>query len=238
MGHVGADRCPSRPVHSGTLAVRFAPANLVSLGRVSPENPVRGATDRLVWIDCEMTGLDVSVDALIEVAALVTDVDLNVLGEGVNVVIKPPEAALEQMGDFVRDMHVRSGLLDQLAEGVSMEVAQARVMDYVRTWVPEPKKAPLAGNTVSTDRLFLARDMAELEQHLHYRIVDVSSIKELARRWFPRAYYNSPTKTGGHRALGDIEDSIAELRYYRQAVFRDPPGLDTAALRDLAGSPE
>ncbi|MGC1209295.1 MAG: oligoribonuclease, partial [Ornithinimicrobium sp.] len=154
------------------------------------------------------------------------------------VVIKPPEAALEQMGDFVRDMHVRSGLLDQLAEGVSMEVAQARVMDYVRTWVPEPKKAPLAGNTVSTDRLFLARDMAELEQHLHYRIVDVSSIKELARRWFPRAYYNSPTKTGGHRALGDIEDSIAELRYYRQAVFRDPPGLDTAALRDLAGSPE
>ncbi len=185
-----------------------------------------------------MTGLDVSVDALIEVAALVTDVDLNVLGEGVNVVIRPPEAALAQMGDFVRAMHVRSGLLDQLEDGVTMDEAQATVLDYVRTWVPEANKAPLAGNTVSTDRLFLARDMTELEQHLHYRIVDVSSIKELARRWFPRAYYNSPTKTGGHRALGDIEDSIAELRYYRRAVFRDPPGLDTATLRDLTGPTE
>ncbi|MGB3257768.1 MAG: oligoribonuclease [Ornithinimicrobium sp.] len=205
------------------------------MGDVSLETPTRGASDRLVWIDCEMTGLDVSVDALIEVAALVTDVDLNVLGEGVNVVIRPPEAALAQMGDFVRAMHVRSGLLDQLADGVTMESAQATVLDYVRAWVPEANKAPLAGNTVSTDRLFLARDMGELEQHLHYRIVDVSSIKELARRWFPRAYYNSPTKTGGHRALGDIEDSIAELRYYRRALFRDPPGLDTAALRDLAG---
>ena len=142
MGHVGADRCPSGRVHSGTLAVRFAPANLVTLGRVSSENPVRSATDRLVWIDCEMTGLDVSVDALIEVAALVTDVDLNVLGEGVNVVIKPPEAALEQMGDFVRDMHVRSGLLDQLAAGETMESAQAQVMDYVRTWVPRPTRPP------------------------------------------------------------------------------------------------
>ncbi|MGB3827386.1 MAG: oligoribonuclease [Ornithinimicrobium sp.] len=205
---------------------------------MSPETAVRSATDRLVWIDCEMTGLDVAVDALIEVAALVTDVDLNVLGEGVNIVIKPPDAAVEQMGDFVREMHVKSGLLDQLADGVSMESAQAQVMDYVRAWVPEPRKAPLAGNTVSTDRLFLARDMVELEQHLHYRIVDVSSIKELARRWFPRAYYNSPVKTGGHRALGDIEDSIAELRYYRRAVFRDPPGLDTAALRELAEAPD
>lgn len=212
--------------------------NVVSLDNVSPETAVRSATDRLVWIDCEMTGLDVAVDALIEVAALVTDVDLNVLGEGVNIVIKPPDAAVEQMGDFVREMHVKSGLLDQLADGVSMESAQAQVMDYVRAWVPEPRKAPLAGNTVSTDRLFLARDMVELEQHLHYRIVDVSSIKELARRWFPRAYYNSPVKTGGHRALGDIEDSIAELRYYRRAVFRDPPGLDTAALRELAEAPD
>ncbi len=180
-----------------------------------------------------MTGLDISADALIEVAALVTDVELNVLGEGVNVVIRPPDEALAQMGDFVREMHVTSGLLDQLADGVPMAQAQRDVMDYVREWVPEPKKAPLAGNTVSTDRLFLARDMSELEQHLHYRIVDVSSIKELARRWYPRAYFNSPTKTGGHRALGDIEDSIAELRYYRRAVFRDPPGLDTAALREI-----
>lgn len=180
-----------------------------------------------------MTGLDVDADALIEVAALVTDFELNVLGDGVNVVIRPPDEALQQMGDFVREMHVTSGLLDALAYGMSMEAAQQQVLDYVRAWAPEPKKAPLAGNTVSTDRLFLARDMAELEQHLHYRIVDVSSIKELARRWYPRAYFNSPAKTGGHRALGDIQDSIAELRYYRRAVFRDPPGLDTSALREL-----
>lgn len=185
-----------------------------------------------------MTGLDPAVDALIEVAALVTDVDLNVLGAGVNAVIQPEQEALDQMGDYVREMHVQSGLLDQLSEGMTMEEAQGLVVDYVRTWVPEPKKAPLAGNTVSTDRLFLARDMPVLEGHLHYRIVDVSSIKELARRWYPRAYYNSPAKTGGHRALGDIQDSIAELHYYRQAVFRDPPGLDTGALRALNNPPK
>lgn len=203
-------------------------------GAVNTTNSAKASHDRLVWIDCEMTGLDISADALIEVAALVTDVELNVLGDGVNVVIRPPDEALAQMGDFVREMHVTSGLLDQLAEGMPMAEAQREVMEYVREWVPEPKKTPLAGNTVSTDRLFLARDMSELEQHLHYRIVDVSSIKELARRWYPRAYFNSPTKTGGHRALGDIEDSIAELRYYRRAVFRDPPGLETSMLREIA----
>ena len=201
---------------------------------VNTANPAKSSQDRLVWIDCEMTGLDITVDALIEVAALVTDVELNVLGDGVNVVIRPPDKALTQMGDFVREMHVTSGLLDQLADGMPMAQAQREVMEYVREWVPEPKKAPLAGNTVSTDRLFLARDMSEVEQHLHYRIVDVSSIKELARRWYPRAYFNSPVKTGGHRALGDIEDSIAELRYYRRAVFRDPPGLDASILREIA----
>lgn len=200
---------------------------------MSTENPAAGTADRLVWIDCEMTGLDPSVDALIEVAALVTDIELTVLGEGVQVVVRPPETALNQMGDFVREMHVASGLLDQLEAGVTLEQASDQVLAYVRHWVPEANKAPLAGNTVSTDRIFLARDMPELEQHLHYRIVDVSSIKELARRWYPRAYYNAPTKTGGHRALGDIQDSIAELRYYRRAVFRDPPGLDTSALRAL-----
>jgi oligoribonuclease len=201
---------------------------------MSTENAAPSTSDRLVWIDCEMTGLDASADALIEVAALVTDVELTVLGEGVQVVVRPPEEALRQMGDFVREMHVASGLLDQLAEGLTLEQASEQVLGYVREWVPEPNKAPLAGNTVSTDRIFLARDMPELEQHLHYRIVDVSSIKELARRWYPRAYYNAPTKTGGHRALGDIQDSIAELRYYRRAVFRDPPGLDTSSLRTLA----
>ncbi len=205
---------------------------------MSLDRTPRGAADRLVWIDCEMTGLDPAVDALIEVAALVTDVELNILGEGVNVVIQPEQQAIDQMGDYVREMHIQSGLLEQLSEGMTMEQAEGLVVDYVRTWVPEPKKAPLAGNTVSTDRLFLARDMPVLEGHLHYRIVDVSSIKELARRWYPRAYYNSPAKTGGHRALGDIQDSIAELNYYRRAVFRDPPGLDTAALRALNTPPE
>jgi len=200
---------------------------------MSTANPGATTSDRLVWIDCEMTGLDASVDALIEVAALVTDVELTILGEGVQVVVRPPEEALTQMGDFVREMHVASGLLDQLDDGLTLEQANEQVMAYVRHWVPEANKAPLAGNTVSTDRIFLARDMPELEQHLHYRIVDVSSIKELARRWYPRAYYNAPTKTGGHRALGDIQDSIAELRYYRRAVFRDPPGLDTSSLRAL-----
>lgn len=190
--------------------------------------------ERIVWIDCEMTGLDTSVDALVEVACLVTDSELNVLGDGVDVVIRPPQEALDQMGDFVRDMHTRSGLLPLLESGITLEEAQEQVMAYVRAHVPEGRKAPLGGNTVSTDRAFLARDMPELEAHLHYRIIDVSSIKELARRWFPRAYFASPPKTGGHRALGDIVDSIAELRYYREAVFQPQPGLDTSTLKQIA----
>ncbi|UJH71689.1 oligoribonuclease [Ornithinimicrobium sp. INDO-MA30-4] len=188
----------------------------------------------MVWIDCEMTGLDTINDALIEVAALVTDSDLNILGDGVDLVIRPPEEALEQMTDFVRAMHVESGLLDVLEQGTTLEDAQAQVLAYIKEWAPEGGKAPLAGNTVSTDRVFLARDMPELERHLHYRIVDVSSIKELSRRWFPRAYFSSPNKTGGHRALGDIQDSINELRYYREAVFQEQPGLETAALREIS----
>ncbi|MGG5259376.1 oligoribonuclease [Phycicoccus avicenniae] len=194
----------------------------------------RAHTDRIVWIDCEMTGLDLEADALVEVAALVTDFELTVLGEGVDVVVRPPDAALEQMNDFVRDMHTGSGLLDELAGGTTLEEAQARVLEYVREWVPEPGKAPLGGNTVATDRAFLARDMAELEAHLHYRIIDVSSIKELSRRWYPRAYFAAPTKTGGHRALADIRESIAELRYYRGAVFVDPPGRSSDELRSIA----
>ena len=194
----------------------------------------RAHTDRIVWIDCEMTGLSLDTDALVEVAALVTDYELTVLGDGVDVVIRPPDAALVQMGDFVREMHTGSGLLDQLADGITLEAAQTRVLDYVKEWVPEPRKAPLGGNTVATDRAFLARDMAELEAHLHYRIIDVSSIKELSRRWFPRAYFAAPTKTGGHRALADIRESIAELRYYREAVFVPPPGPSTEQARTLA----
>jgi oligoribonuclease len=190
--------------------------------------------DRIVWIDCEMTGLDLGADALIEVAAVVTDSELNVLGDGVDVLIAPPAEALEQMGDFVREMHTTSGLLEELPGGTTMADAQARVLEYIRTWVPEPGKAPLAGNSVGTDKTFLERDMPELVGHLHYRIVDVSSIKELARRWYPRVYFASPAKTGGHRALGDILDSIDELRYYREALFVPQPGTDSRTAKAIA----
>ncbi|MFD6163762.1 oligoribonuclease [Oerskovia sp. NPDC060287] len=181
-----------------------------------------------------MTGLDLGADALIEVAAVVTDSELNVLGDGVDVLIAPPAEALEQMGDFVREMHTTSGLLEELPGGTTMADAQARVLEYIRTWVPEPGKAPLAGNSVGTDKTFLERDMPELVGHLHYRIVDVSSIKELARRWYPRVYFASPAKTGGHRALGDILDSIDELRYYREALFVPQPGTDSRTAKAIA----
>ncbi|MGN6160248.1 MAG: oligoribonuclease [Marmoricola sp.] len=191
-------------------------------------------TERLVWIDCEMTGLDLGADALIEVAALVTDFELNVLGEGVDVVIKPSPEALEQMNDFVTSMHTNSGLLAELDSGVTLEEAQAQILAYIREHCADGSRPPLAGNTVSTDRAFLARDMPELEAFLHYRIVDVSSIKELSRRWFPRAYFAAPAKSGNHRALADIQESIEELRYYRDAVFVAPPGPDTDASRMIA----
>jgi oligoribonuclease len=190
--------------------------------------------DRLVWIDCEMTGLSLEHDALVEVAALVTDSELEVLGEGIEVVIRPPAASLEQMVDIVRGMHTTSGLLEELEAGITLEDAEAQVLNYVRTHVPVARKAPLAGNTVYVDRGFLARDMPALDEHLHYRLVDVSSIKELARRWFPRIYYAAPAKHGGHRALADIRESIEELRYYREALFVAPPGPDTETARALA----
>ncbi len=189
----------------------------------------------LVWIDCEMTGLDASRDALIEVACLVTDSELNILGEGISVVIKPSAEALKDMGDFVRDMHVTSGLLPELEAGMDMSEAEDRVLAYVKEHTPEGK-APLAGNTVGMDRLFIERDMPRLAAWLHYRVVDVSSIKELARRWYPRAYFHAPDKTGGHRALGDIQDSVRELRYYRQTIFVPPPGPDSDAARQAAES--
>ncbi|GAA2015800.1 oligoribonuclease [Nocardioides kribbensis] len=197
---------------------------------------MRAMNDRLVWIDCEMTGLDLGADALIEVAALVTDFDLNVLGEGVDLVVRPPAAALEQMGDFVRDMHEKSGLLTELDAGLTMADAEAAVLAYVREHCGDGSRPPLAGNTVGTDRAFLARDMPELEAFLHYRIIDVSSIKELARRWYPRAYYAAPEKRGNHRALADIQESIEELRYYREAVFVPQPGPDSAAARAIAAT--
>jgi len=193
-----------------------------------------GSADRIVWIDCEMTGLDLVADALIEVAAVVTDSELNVLGDGIEVVIAPPAAAIEQMTDFVRDMHTTSGLLDDLPGGMTMAQAQEAVLAYVREWVPEPRKAPLAGNSVGTDKTFLDRDMPELVEHLHYRVIDVSSIKELARRWYPRVYFASPEKHGGHRALADILESIDELRYYRAALLVPEPGPDSRAARAIA----
>jgi oligoribonuclease len=191
-------------------------------------------TERLVWIDCEMTGLDLQTDALIEVAALVTDFDLQVLGHGVDVVIKPPASAVEQMVPFVREMHISSGLNDELDHGISLAEAQDVVLAYIKEHCPEGSRPPLAGNTVATDRAFLARDMPELEQFLHYRIVDVSSIKELSRRWYPRAYHSAPAKGGNHRALADIRESIEELRYYRDTVFVAPPGPDSATAKKVA----
>ena len=191
-------------------------------------------SDRLVWIDCEMTGLSLEADALIEVAALVTDFDLNVLGEGVDVVIKPPAEALAQMDDFVRTMHTNSALLPELEGGVTLAEAEERVLAYVHEQCGAEARPPLAGNTVGTDRAFLARDMPTLEGWLHYRNVDVSTIKELSRRWFPRTYFQAPAKRGNHRALADITESIQELRYYRAAVFVPQPGPDSETARALA----
>jgi oligoribonuclease len=201
---------------------------------VAQNNNRRATNDRIVWIDCEMTGLNLTTDALIEVAALVTDYELNQLGDGIDLVIKPAAEALEQMDDFVRDMHTSSGLLEELATGITMADAEQQVLAYIRQWAPEASKAPLGGNTVGTDRGFLARDMPELESHLHYRIIDVSSIKELALRWYPRAFFGSPKKAGGHRALADIRESIAELRYYREAIFVAPPGPDSETAKAIA----
>jgi oligoribonuclease len=191
-------------------------------------------TDRLVWIDCEMTGLDLKRDALIEIACLVTDSSLDVLDKGIDLVIKPPPEALDQMEDVVREMHTASGLLNELAAGVTLAEAQEQVLGYVRKHISEPRRVPLAGNSIATDRVFIARDMPELDAFLHYRMVDVSSIKELARRWYPRAYFASPPKRGGHRALADITESIQELRYYRDTVFVPPPGPDSLTARQIA----
>lgn len=191
-------------------------------------------SDPLVWIDCEMTGLDLGADALIEVAVVVTDYELTPLGEGIDVLIKPPAAALEQMNDFVRDMHTSSGLLEELEQGLTMDEAQTLVLDHVRSLVPTPGTAQLAGNSIGTDKSFLSRDMPELIDYLHYRVVDVSSLKELAKRWYPRTYYQSPKKNGGHRALADILESIDELRYYREVLFPAGEGPSSQECKDVA----
>jgi oligoribonuclease len=190
--------------------------------------------DRLVWIDCEMTGLDLARDALVEIACIVTDSELNVLDDGIDLVIKPPAEAIDTMPEVVREMHTASGLLAEIAGGITLAEAQELVLAYVRGHVSDSRKVPLCGNSIATDRSFIARDMPELDLFLHYRMVDVSSIKELARRWYPRAYFASPEKHGGHRALADIRESISELRYYREAVFVPPPGPDTVTARQIA----
>ncbi|OLR89502.1 oligoribonuclease [Actinokineospora bangkokensis] len=192
-------------------------------------------TDRLVWIDCEMTGLDLGKDALIEIAALVTDSELNVLGDGVDLVIHTDDETLAGMPEVVRDMHARSGLTDEVrASALTLAEAQRQVLDYVRQWVPDERTAPLCGNSIATDRGFITRDMPELDAHLHYRMVDVSSIKELCRRWYPRIYYAQPDKGLAHRALADIKESIRELRYYRGTAFVPQPGPSTEEARAVA----
>jgi oligoribonuclease len=191
--------------------------------------------DRLVWIDCEMTGLDLANDALIEIAVLVTDGDLNVLGEGVDVVIHADDAALAAMPDVVRDMHAHSGLTDEVRTAtVTVPEAEQLVLAYVREHVPDARTAPLAGNSIGTDRGFIARDMPELDAYLHYRMVDVSSIKELCRRWFPRVFYAKPEKGMAHRALADILESIRELDYYRHTLFVAPPGPTSEQAQAVA----
>ncbi|MFZ1669715.1 MAG: oligoribonuclease, partial [Candidatus Nanopelagicales bacterium] len=190
--------------------------------------------DRLVWIDCEMTGLDVVSDALVEIACVVTGPDLAPVHEGFTTVIKPPARAAESMDDVVVNMHTESGLINEFAAGITIEAAQLELMEYLKDQGVEEKRSPLCGSSVYVDRGFLARDMPELDAYLHYRLIDVSSLKELARRWYPRVYYSSPRKTGNHRALGDILDSIAELRYYRDAMMVGQPGPDSTAARMIA----
>jgi oligoribonuclease len=197
--------------------------------------------DELVWIDCEMTGLDLGSDRLIEIAALVTDADLNVLGDGVDVVIHTDDAALNGMIDVVARMHRSSGLTEEVrASTIDVATAEELVLSYIREFVPQAKTAPLAGNSIATDRGFLARDMPALDDYLHYRMIDVSTIKELCRRWYPKIYYGQPEKGLAHRALADIQESIRELRYYRRIAFVPPPGPSSSeiadALVELGGS--
>ena len=196
---------------------------------------VNAVRDELVWIDCEMTGLDLGSDKLIEIAVLVTDADLNILGDGVDVVIHADDAALSSMVDVVTEMHTRSGLIEEVREStVDLATAEKAALDYIRQHVKQGKTAPLAGNSIATDRGFIARDMPALDSFLHYRMIDVSSIKELCRRWYPRIYYGQPAKGLAHRALADIHESIRELRYYRRTAFVPPPGPTTSEIAAVA----
>ena len=196
-------------------------------------NPPNG---RMVWIDCEMTGLDPQSDEIVEIACIVTEADLTEIDEGVSIVIKPNDAPLANMDEVVVKMHNESGLIHEIPNGTTLTDAQTRVLEYVQGHIPEARKAVLAGSSVYVDRMFLANYMPELDAHLHYRLVDVSSIKELTKRWYPKAYYNTPEKTGNHRALADIRESIAELRYYRDAVMVPLPGPSTTEAKELGNN--
>ncbi|NNH73633.1 oligoribonuclease [Nocardia uniformis] len=193
-------------------------------------------TDKyMVWMDCEMTGLRLDSDKLIEVAALVTDSDLNILGDGVDIVIHADDAALAAMPPVVTTMHERSGLTEEVRRStVTMAEAEQQILDYIKQYIPSPGTAPLAGNSIATDRGFIARDMPALDSHLHYRMIDVSSIKELARRWYPRIYFGQPEKGLAHRALADIQESIRELQYYRRTAFVPAPGPSTTEIAAVA----
>ena len=188
-------------------------------------------SENLVWIDCEMTGLNPEADCLVEVAVVITNSELEILDAGLDVVIKPRPDSWQNMNDFVRNMHTESGLINEVETGLELEAAEQVILDYIKKFVPNAKEAPLAGNTIGTDRMFLNKYMPALDQHLHYRNIDVSSIKELTRRWYPRVYFQMPKKDGGHRALADILESIKELRYYRETVMVPAPGPTTEEAR-------
>ena len=192
--------------------------------------------DRLVWIDLEMTGLSTESDEIVEIAAIVTEADLTEIDPGVSFVIKPGDKALTHMDDFVTNMHTESGLITEIPDGLSLADAQDKVLTYIKGHIPEEGKGQLAGSSVYVDRGFLAKYMPDIDQYLHYRLIDVSSIKELSRRWYPKVYFNTPDKTGNHRALADIRESIAELRYYREAVFVDLPGPDGDTAKSISSS--
>ena len=193
-------------------------------------------SDYLVWIDCEMTGLNVEKDCLVEIAVVVTDSELNVLDPGLDIVIKPNPQSLANMNDFVTEMHTNSGLINEFETGHDLEQAEREVLDYIQRWVTNPRQAPLAGNSIGTDRMFINRYMPTLDEFLHYRNIDVSSIKELTRRWYPKVYFQLPKKQGDHRALADILESINELKYYRKTVFVEQPGPTTDESKAAADS--
>ena len=193
-------------------------------------------SDYIVWVDCEMTGLDVAIDEICEIAVIVTDQELNEVDPGLQIVVKPGRKALKNMGEFVTNMHTESGLIEEIPKGVSISKAETQVLEYIKQWITEERSAPLAGNSIGTDRMFLNRQMPNLDSFLNYRNIDVSSIKELTRRWYPRVYFQMPKKTGNHRALADIKESIRELRYYRQTVLVAAPGPDSDQAKAVASS--